>query len=162
MKKILFLLTLPLFLFSCYNQKQIDENEKYEKQKYESVCEFGEKSELRVFKSEVETSSSSSGWYCIAVGSYSSSNRTYKYIKLYAKNKKGCFCYFKCDVEKVQFKIDNNVKIPTVEFLMDESWFEYFRTKTIIEQQLKSDNCDMNIVVTCTDKQFPSELNFLQ
>lgn len=108
MKKLLVGLITILFLYSCGHTKTNIPNE--------DTYIFSEKSELRIFRSELITTKSSEGLFVVALGSYSSTEYTKTVYKFYAKAKDGQYIYFEINPSDIGFILDSTVITPYVVF----------------------------------------------
>jgi hypothetical protein len=136
-------------------------------EKKNPIClEFQGKCELRKFKCESEKNKTSSGYWVIAGGSYSSQETTKKWITFYCKNNNGEYCKFDVMPNKIRISINDTISRPYVIFhtkydfyndiyfcLYTEGWSRGPTSHTFDGQY---------VTIFCNNEDFPESLNIDQ
>ena len=129
--KLFFGLLLIVIASSCKQEVKISDTEKV----------LGGKHELRKFNVKTNTSTSTSAFYFLVVGSYSSTTTSNSIVRFYFKNHKDEFQLKEMPLNKVNIKIDSTVTEPYVKFYwvnnnktMDNTsaMYDYDITKAVI------------------------------
>jgi hypothetical protein len=128
---------LSVILSSCTGENKID----YRK---------SSKIPLRQMISDKETNASSSAWFFILGGSYSSHSEENNYVKCLAKAD-GCYYFLKMNLQKVRIQINNKVKNPYI--IIDYSDFKLSNEDLIVH----SYHVDFYTIV-CPEKYLPKNL----
>lgn len=105
---------------------------------------------LRQMISDKETSISSSAWFFILGGGYSSHSEENNYIKCLAKAD-GCYYFLKMNLQKVRIQINNEVKNPYI--IMDYTNYKLSDEYLIV----RSYEVDFYTIV-CPEKYLPKNL----
>jgi hypothetical protein len=140
--KSFFILLVSCCLFSCGNEKKLNE--------YEQL--LSGKHELRKFNVKTTNKTESSGCWFFVVGSYSSKTTEESKIRFYFMTIKGEYVFKEMDFNKVNVKIDSTAKIPYVKFY----WKNYGSTysgNAIYEHSIT------RAVIYCKEEDFQPEIN---
>lgn len=77
---------------------------------------LGNNHELRKFNVKTTTSSSTSAWYFLVMGGYSSETTSDTKVRFYFMNYKGEFQLMEMRLNEINIKIDSTAKVPYVKF----------------------------------------------
>jgi hypothetical protein len=97
-----------------------------------------------------ENKTSSSGWFFVITGGYSSESEENNYIKCLAKAD-GCYYFMKINLSDVRIKINNKIKNPYL--LIDYNGSKYSDQTLILNDYLTD-----SYTIVCPEKYLPKNL----
>jgi hypothetical protein len=154
MKKLLFyLLLLSIVIFSsCGNSKEDVEYFKKENKDIESM--LGGNHELRKFNVKTTSSTSTSGFYFLVVGGYSSTTSENTVVRCYFLNYKNEYQLMETRLTNVNIKIDSTCTKPYVRFYWSNDAGYYYNT-----DKDKIYDAVTRMVIYCKDSDFQPDVN---
>jgi hypothetical protein len=145
MKTIFFIAVIIAIVVCCSKQK-------------EQRSEFSQHSELRRFKCTDEKYKTTSGFWFIAIGSYSSEEGVKHFIKFYAKNKAEEYCQFEVRPHKVRVILNDTITKPFV--IIHTDHYDYRNIYDCLHDFCYACNNTGYVTVACNPKDFPENLDF--
>jgi len=144
MKKIFYAIVILFIASSCRDSNKNNA--------YENV--LGGKHELRKFNVKTLNQTSSSGYYFLVAGGYSSETVENSVVRFYFKNYRDEYQLLEMPITKVNVKIDSTTIKPYVKFY----WSEEGRYG-VNEWQKMYERSITRAVIFCRDSDFQPEIN---